>query len=217
MSVTIALADDHEVVRQGLRTLLEGEADFRVAGEASNGADAVALVERTRPDVLLVDLMMPGMNGLDVIRLVRQGSPQTRVIVASMHADESYVSEALRLGAVAYVLKQSPACAMVEAVRKAVAGQRYLSPPLSEANLHDYRARSQATPLDLYETLTERESQVLLWSADSLTSAAIAQRLAVSTRTVEQHRAALLRKLGVTSQAELIRYAFRRGLLPLQP
>jgi two-component system response regulator NreC len=217
MSITtIVLADDHHIVRQGLRALLEAEPDFAVTGEAADGLVAAGLVERLKPDVLVLDLMMPGLNGLDVVRQVRQRSPQTRVIILSMHANEAYVLEALRNGVVGYVLKDSTASDLAQAVREAAAGRRYLSPPLSERAIEAYVHKADAAPLDLYETLSGREREVLHLAAEGYNNTEIAARLCISARTVETHRANVMRKLGLHSQTDLIRYALRRGILPME-
>ena len=144
----IVLADDHPIVRQGLCALLEAETDFQVVGEAGDGLEAVALVERVKPDVLVLDLMMPTLSGLEVARQTRQRSPQTRVVILSMHADEGYVLEALTAGASAYVLKKSTAGDLVKAIRDAIAGRRFLSPPLSERLIDAYVEKTRSAPLD---------------------------------------------------------------------
>jgi len=213
---TIALADDHQVVRNGLRVLLEAEPDFSVVGEAGDGLEAVRLVERLQPDALVLDLMMPGLNGLEVARQVSQRSPQTRVVILSMYDNEAYVLEALRAGAAAYVPKESTSAELVRAIREAVAGRRYLSPPLSERAIEIYIQRAESAALDPYETLTAREREVLHLVAEGHTNAEIAARLFVSPRTVETHRANLMRKLGLHTQTDLIRYALRRGILPME-
>jgi DNA-binding NarL/FixJ family response regulator len=213
---SIVLADDHHVVRQGLRVLLEAEPGLSIVGEAADGLEAVELVERLKPDVLIADLMMPNLSGLEVTRqVVRRGLP-TRVVLLSMHADEGYVAEGLRSGATAYVLKDSTAVELVRAVREATAGRRYLSPPLSERALESYLSRSEAATLDLYDTLTAREREVLRLAAEGMTSAEVSARLFISPRTVEIHRAHLMHKLGLKNQTELVRYALRRGILTLE-
>ena len=214
--LTIVLADDHHVVRQGLRTLLEGALDCTVVGEAADGRAAIELVKRLLPVVLVVDMVLPHLNGLDVIRQVQQIAPQTRIVVLSMHADEAYVREALRAGATAYVLKESHADEFVQAVQQAAAGKRYLSFPLTERALDAYIAQSAETPFDLAETLTGREREVLVMAAQGATTADIATRLSLSGRTVEAYRARMMRKLGLRSQMDLIRYALRQGLIALE-
>ena len=210
---TIVLADDHRVVRQGLRALLEAESGFRLVGEAGDGLETVQLVERLHPDVLVLDLMMPGLNGLEVTLQVGKRSPQTRVVILSMHANEAYVLEALRNGAAGYVLKDASAAELVQAVREVAAGRRYLSSPLSERAIEAYVGKAQETTLDRYETLTTREREVLHLVAEGHTNAEIAARLSISPRTAETHRANMMRKLGLQTQTDLIRYALRRGII----
>jgi DNA-binding NarL/FixJ family response regulator len=213
---TIVLADDHHVVRQGLRSLLEAEPDFSVVGETGDGLEATQLVERLQPDVLVLDLMMPSLNGLEVTRQVSQRSPQTHVVILSMHANEAHVLEALRAGAAAYVLKESTSAELVRAVHEAIAGRRYLSPPLSERAIEVYMQKAEPAALDPYETLTAREREVLHLVAEGHTNAEIADRLFISRRTVETHRANLMRKLSLRTQTDLISYALRRGILPME-
>lgn len=216
MTTTIFLADDHHVVRQGLRALLEGEPGLSIVGEAADGLEAANMVERLKPDVLVVDLMMPGLNGLEVTRQVSKRSPQTRVLLLSMHANEGYVLEALRHGATAYVLKDCTAEELVRAVHEVAAGRRYLSPPLSERAIESYLQKAESATLDIYNTLTSREREVLQLSAEGLTGAEISARLFISPRTVEIHRANLMRKLSLRNQTDLVRFALRRGIVPLE-
>ena len=211
---TVILADDHAIVRHGLRTLLENEPGISLVGEADDGLAAIRLVEQLRPDILIVDLMMPGLSGLEVTRQVRKCSPQTRIIVLSMHANEAYVLEALRHGALGYVLKGSQVRDLVQATQQVAAGRRYLSPPLSERAIEVYVQKAEATAvLDDYEILSTRERQVLHLAAEGRTNAEIGARLFISPRTAETHRARLMRKLGLQSHTELILYAIRRGLI----
>lgn len=213
--IKIVLADDHLVVRQGLRALLSAESDFSVVGEAGDGLEVLRVAERLKPDVLVLDLMMPGLTGLEVSRQVGKLSPQTRVVVLSMHANEAYVLETLRNGAYAYVLKDSGAEDLVTAVRQAAAGHRFLSPPLSERAIEAYQFRAGASSADPYETLTDRERQVFQLAAEGHTSTEIAARLGISPRTAETHRTNLMRKLNLRGHSELIRYALRRGIVPI--
>ncbi len=212
---TILLADDHHIVRQGLRVLLEAETDFDVVAEADNGLAAVELVERIQPDVAIVDLMMPDLNGLGVASHISQRAPTTSIVILSMHANEAYVLEALRNGVGAYVLKDSRANDLVHAVREVTAGRRYLSPPLSERAIAAYLEKAQTTTLDPYETLTNREREILQLTAEGHSATEIASRLSVSPRTVDTHRTNLMRKLDLHTQTELIRFAIRRGIIPL--
>ncbi len=211
----IVLADDHPVVRQGLRVLLEAEPDFSVVGEAGDGLETSGLVERLQPDVLVLDLLMPGLDGIEVIRQVRRRTPQTRVVVLSMHSDEAYVLEALGAGAAAYVLKKSTLAELGHAIREAVAGRHYLSPPLSEHAIEAYLEKAKAA-LDPYQTLTPREREVLHLVAEGCTNVEVAARLSISPRTVEMHRSHLMRKLDLHTQTDLVRYALQKGILPLK-
>lgn len=215
MAVTILLADDHHVMRQGLRLLLEAQGDFRVVAEAGDGLEAVKLAERLKPHVLIADLMMPGINGLEVARQVSHRSPHTRIVVLSMYGHEPYVLEALRNGAAGYVLKDADAAELLRAVHEVAAGRRYLSPPLSEHAMEAYLQKARGAVLDLYETLTTREREVLQLAAEGRTNADIAAALGVSPRTVETHRAHLMHKLDLHTQADLIRYALKRGILSM--
>ncbi len=219
MSATrIVLADDHDIVRQGLRAVLEAAGDFTVVGESADGLEVPALVDRLRPNVLIVDLMMPGLSGLEVIRQVHERCPQVRIVVLSMHASEPYVLEALRNGAAGYVLKESSTAELVQAVREVTAGRRYLSQPLSDRAIQAYAEHADAAaPLDPYETLTTREREVLHLAAEGHSSTEIAAKLGISPRTAETHRANLMRKLNLQGHTDLIRYALRRGLLPPGP
>lgn len=211
--VSIVVVDDHQVVRQGLRTVLENEPGLSVVGEAADGLEALELVERLQPDIVIVDIMLSSLNGLEVIRRIRESTPHARLIVLSMHANEAYVFEALRNGASGYVLKDASGADVVRAVRVALAGGRYLSPPLSERAIDAYGERRRPT-LDRYETLTVREREVLQLTAEGFSSSDVAVRLSISARTVEAHRAHFMQKLGLHGQTELVRYAIRRGLLP---
>ncbi|MBI2460276.1 MAG: response regulator transcription factor [Candidatus Rokubacteria bacterium] len=216
--IGIVLADDHTLIRQALRGLLEAEPDLRIVGEAADGLEAVRLVERLQPNVLVVDILMPGLNGLDVTRQVRQESPSTQVVVLSMHATEAYVLEALRHGATGYVLKDSTSAELIQAVREAAAGRRYLSSPLSRRAIDAYAERARSAPsLDPYDTLTSREREVFQLVAEGHSNQETAARLSISPRTVETHRASVMRKLGLRTQSDLIRFALRRGLLPAEP
>ena len=213
---TIVLADDHTIVRQGLRVLLEAETDFSVIGEAADGLEVPDLVQRLRPDVLVLDLMMPGVNGLEVVWQIRQTSPETRVIILSMHASEAYVVAALRNGAAGYVVKDSSAAELLQAVREVVQGRRYLSPPFSQRSLEVYLEKAQGTPVDVHDTLTAREREVFHLAAAGHISSEIATMLSISPRTAEAHRASLMRKLGLRSQGDLISYALQRGIISIE-
>jgi len=210
--ITIVLVDDHQIVRQGLKAVLAGEPDLAVVGEGVDGIEAIRLVERHQPDVLVLDMMMPGLNGLDVTREVCARFPRTRAVVLSMHADEGYVLEALRNGAMGYVLKGAASSELVQAVRAAAEGRRYLSEPLSDRAIAVYGQSQTATAEDAYETLSTREREVLKLISEGLNNPEIAHRLKLSPRTIESHYRSLRSKLGLGSRVDIIKYAVRRGL-----
>ncbi len=217
-AITILLAEDHQMVRQGFRALLAGEKDFTIVGETGDGLEALRLTEHLKPRVLVLDLMLPGLNGLEVTRQLSKRETQTKIVILSMHANEAYVLAALRNGAAGYVLKDSSASDLVRAVREVLGGRRYLSPPLSEPAMAMYLEKAKTSnSLDIYETLTSREREVLQLAAEGHTTSEIATRLFISPRTVETHRANFMHKLALRTQTDLIRYALQRGILPMEP
>jgi len=216
VAITIVLADDHPVVRAGVRNLLEAEPDMRVIGEVHEALRVEDEVDRLQPDVLVLDLHMPDLSGLEVARRVTKRTPPTRIVVLSMHANEAYVVQALRNGALGYVLKGAPPQSLIDGVRAVAAGQRYFSPPLAAAVVDAYPARAGGAPLDEYDTLTGREREVLHLVANGNSSTEIAAKLFISPRTVETHRANIMRKLDLHSHTELIRYVMGRGLIDPQ-
>jgi two-component system response regulator NreC len=216
MTVTILLADDHPIVRQGIRHLLEAESDVKVVGEATDGLETLQLVEKLKPNVLIVDMMMPGLNGLEVLRQLKKRSPETLSIVLSMQSADAYVIEALKSGASGYILKDSGPSELVNAVRQVIQGQRFLSPKLSERLINTFLQTADKTVMDPYETLTDREREVLQMVSEGLTTPEVARRLSISPRTVELHRNRVMSKLGLRNQTDLIRYALRRGILPME-
>jgi RNA polymerase sigma factor (sigma-70 family) len=211
----IILADDHTIVRQGLRQLLMGERGFEIVGEAETGLEAVALVERLRPDVLVLDVMMPEINGIEVARSVKRRSPDTKVIILSMHDSEAFVVESLRAGVSAYLLKQTTSEDLVKAIHQAMKGQRYLSPSISDQLINNYMRQFEDEAFDVYDTLTPREREVFNLVAEGYTNSQVADKLSISVRTVERHRTKCMHKLELESQTDLIRYAIQRGVIPL--
>jgi two-component system response regulator NreC len=215
MSVTVLLADDHPIVRQGMRNLLEAETGYLVVGEAEDGLQAVQLAEQFKPDVAVVDMMMPRLNGLEAIRQITARVPHTRCIVLSMQSADPYVVQALKAGASGYVLKDSGPSEVVNAIQQVLSGRRYLSPQLSEKLIDLFIAKVESDVLDPYNALTTREREILQLAAEGLSNSNIAEQLSISTRTVEQHRQSMMNKMGFNNQTELIRFALKRGILPL--
>ena len=212
--INVVLADDHHVVRKGIKALLESEADIHVIGEAGSGAEAAQLAGQLKPNVMIIDLMLADMSGLAVIRQVRKRSPLTSAVVLSMYGNDCYVVEALQAGACSYVLKDSSPEELVRAVREASLGRRYLAPPLTDRAIEAYLQRSEESRLEPYDMLTSREREVLHLAAQGFTSSEIAERLFISPRTVEVHRARVMQKLGLRNRTELIHFAIRRGIIP---
>ncbi|MDD5312442.1 MAG: response regulator transcription factor [Dehalococcoidia bacterium] len=212
--ITVTLADDHHIVRHGIKALLEAEPDMRVVGEAGCGMEASQITQKMKPDVLVLDLMMPDINGLKLISQIKKRSPNTSIVVLSMYGNDCYVLEALQAGAKAYVLKDSPQDEFVRAVREAAAGHRYLAPPLSDRAIEAYLLKTEDTKLDPYDMLTFREREVLHQLIQGSTNVEISEQLCISRRTVEVHRARIMKKLGLHGRAELIHYAILRGILP---
>jgi DNA-binding NarL/FixJ family response regulator len=209
---TAIIADDHEIVRRGLRGILEGDGSCRVVAEAADGLAAVQLVEKHRPQILILDLNMPRLHGIEALRQVRSTSPQTRVMVLSMHSDEPYVIESLRVGASAYILKGSESQEIAHALKEVLAGRRFLSATLSEWAINALVTKP-VDDSDPLQTLTQRERMVVQLAAEGHNNPEIAEKLFISPRTAETHRTNLLRKLGLQTQTDLVRFAIRRGLI----
>ena len=207
--IRILLADDHAVVRQGFKMILDAEADMEIVGEAGNGRQAVDLAEQLRPDVVVMDVAMPELNGIEATRRLTADNPHIRVVALSMHKDSVYVREILRAGARGYLLKDSVADDLVAAVRAVAAGEGYLSPAISNAVLDDYR-KHVTNPIDL---LSSREREVLQMLAEGKTNKEIAVTLNLSVYTVDAHRGRIMEKLNVHSINELVRFAVRNGLV----
>ncbi|MCC7176937.1 MAG: response regulator transcription factor [Acidobacteria bacterium] len=211
----VMLADDHTLVRGGIRKILEGQPGIEVVAEAADGAAALDLVKSTDADVLVLDLKMPGTDGIDVLRAAKAIRPDLKVIILTMHAGQEYVSRAVKGGADAYLLKDSAVQDLVAAVDAVMAGQTYFSPAIQQqlAGL----LRSGGQPPSGTQTLTDREREVLTWLARGLSSKEVAKELNISVRTVETHRANLMHKLGVKSVAVLIQVAMREGIIDPAP
>ena len=212
--VRILLADDHTLVRQGLRKLLEERPDWEVIAEAGDGREAVRLAEQHKPDVAILDVAMPLLNGIETTRQITRRVPNTRVLVLSMHADEAYVTQILQAGATGYLLKDSADVDLLKAVGEAARGKSFFSPAIARVMLDDYvRQLAEKGITDRYESLSEREREIFQLIAEARTNKEIAALLNVSPSTVETHRAHIMEKLDLHSAAEIVLYAVRRGVI----
>jgi two-component system, NarL family, response regulator NreC len=212
--IRIVLADDHAVMRTGLRLVLERQSDFTVVGEASDGREAVALVQRETPDVLVMDIGMPNLNGIEAARQVAGAAPQVAVVILSMHSDESYVLRALKAGARGYLLKESAESDLIAAIRAVHAGKAFFSPAVSRMLVEDYVRQLQDREIeDSYELLTTREREILQLVAEGKSNKEVAAVLNLSLYTIETHRGNLMEKLGLHTVPELILYAVRKGVI----
>ena len=213
-TIRILLADDHTIVRQGLRKVLEERRDWEVVAEASDGREAVRLAEQCKPDVAVVDVAMPLLNGIEATRQITRRSPNTRVLILSMHADEAYVTQIMQAGAAGYLLKDSADVDLMQAVSAVAAGKSFFSPAIARVMLDDYvRQLADKGIADRYDSLSDREREIFQLIAEGKTNKEIAALLSVSPSTVETHRAHIMEKLDVHSAAEIVLYAVRRGVI----
>ena len=212
MSTTILLVDDHRIVREGLRTLLGQQPDLEVVGEAADGRDAVTQARLLRPDVIVMDIAMPELNGVEATRLILAELPQARVVALSMYADRRFVAEILRAGALGYVLKDGAFEELALAIRTITEGKTYLSPSIAGLVVEELLQRSSAPGSPSLGGLTPRERQVLKLLADGMRPREIAQELSISVKTVEVHKQNLMNKLEIHTASELTRFAIREGL-----
>lgn len=210
----LLLGDDHRLVRHGLRKILETRADWEVVAEVGDGREAVARAAEHQPDVAILDIGMPLLNGIDAAQLVLQRSPRTRVLILSMHADEAYVTRALKAGATGYLLKDSADTDLLNGVAAVAAGHSFFSPAVGKLMLDDYVRRvSQVEAVDKYATLSPREREIFQLVAEGRTNREVADILEISAATVETHRARILQKLEIHNTAELVLFAVRRGIV----
>jgi two-component system, NarL family, response regulator NreC len=210
----VLLADDHGIVRRGLKSLIENETDARVIGEAADGLEALRLCDEHKPDVLIVDIGMPKLNGLDVAARVQKQERPPRVVILSMHADESYIMRALAAGARAYLLKEATDEDLVPALRAVAAGKPFFSPLVAGVLVEDYVRQLQARGLtDSYHLLTDREREVLQLLAEGRSNKEVATLLDLGLSTIETHRANLMQKLNLHNTAEIVLYAVRKGII----
>ncbi|MFM8322848.1 MAG: response regulator [Chloroflexota bacterium] len=213
MSTKILLADDHVLLRQGIRQLIQTEPSFEVVAEANDGREAVEMTEQLNPDVLVLDVMLPELNGLEVLRTVKTTRPEIKVVMLSAYHDEEYVRESLRYGAIGYVLKDTPFAELLHAIREALMGHYYLCQPFNQHAINAYIGGRVERSADSFESLTTRERQVFKLTAMGMTSGQIGIQLKISPRTVEVHRANMMHKLHLRTHAEVTRLAINRGIL----
>jgi two-component system, NarL family, response regulator NreC len=214
--IQVLLVDDHTIVRKGLRALLDAEPNITVIGEAETGREALKQAHELLPDIVLMDISMPDMNGAEATRQIRHRLPSVKVLVLSMHADEEFVFQLLRAGASGYLIKKTATEELILAIKTIFQGHSFLSPAISTTVIDAYvRRAGEMTAEDHYEILTEREREVLQLVAEGHTSREISERLHITTRTVDTHRANLMAKLGIHTVAELTKYAIRRGIIAL--
>lgn len=214
MKIHILLADDHTILRAGLKMMLNAQPDMEVVGEAQDGRQVLQEVQRLQPDIILMDITMPDMNGIEATRQIKKLVPEVKVLVLTMHENEEYVFQALRAGASGYMLKEAADTELITALHVIRSGQFYLSPTAQSVMVGDYLQRVRSgEEKDSYSSLTEREREILKLVAEGYTNNQIAERLVISPKTVDTHRTHVMDKLNLHSRAELVKYAMRRGLL----
>lgn len=211
MAIRIIVTDDHGLLRAGMRTLLDQQTDFEVVGEAENGAQAVELVKRLQPDVVLMDISMPDMDGLEAMKKILANDPNARVLLVTVHEDTGLMREAIHIGAAGYILKRAVESELIDAIHAVLKGEIYIHPAMTRGLLE--QANQPVENSTRAETLTVREVEVLKLVAEGYTNRHIAELLHISIRTVETHRANLMAKLGISSRVELVRYATQRGMI----
>ena len=216
MSIKILLADDHKIMRAGLRSLLEKEHDMEVVAEASQGRNAVRLAREHAPDIVIIDITMPDLNGVEAARQILSETPGIKVVALSMHSDEQFIAGMLKAGASGYLLKDCAAEELCHAIRAVMAGETYLSPKIASIVVEDYRRDLSRDELEHVTELTAREKEVLQLVAEGQTSKKIAEQLCVSVKTVEAHRQQIMDKLNIRTVAGLTKYAIRKGITSIQ-
>lgn len=212
--IRVLIADDHEIVRAGIRLLVNGQADMEVIGEARDGAESVKLAVATAPDVVLMDISMPVMTGIEATRAIKASNSEIEIVGLTMHADERYFFELLKAGASGYVVKGGAPHELLEAIRAAARGQAYIHPSVAGRLIGDFVKRAEAGEAEL-DGITDRERQVLELIARGLTGREIAKQLEISANTVDRHRSNIMAKLDLHNKAELVRYAVRKGLIEI--
>jgi two-component system response regulator NreC len=214
MKIRLMLVDDHQVVRSGLRMLLGGESDVEIVGEAGTAAEALEAVQKLRPQVVLMDIGLPDMSGIDATRAIKRTHPEVAVVALTIHEDEEYFFKMLEAGAGGYVPKRAAPEELLTAIRTAAAGEVYLYPSLAKLLVRDYLAQARSSEAGTtLDGLTDREQEVLRYLAEGSDNDEIAEALVISAKTVARHRENIMRKLGLHSRAELVRYAIRKGII----
>ena len=212
--IRVLLAEDHTIVREGIRSLLVGEEDIKVVGEARDGREAVRLAETLKPHVILMDIAMPVLNGIEATKQIKKQQPEIQVLILTMYDDETYIRYILQYGASGYILKQAAVEEVVSAIRIVSRGDSYLSPKVSRKVIDEYaRIAGDGFPKDVYDSLSDREREVLQLVSEGNSNKKISDLLFISVRTVEAHRTNLMRKLDLHSVSELTRYAIQRGII----
>jgi len=212
--IRVLLADDHTILRAGLRIMLNAQVDISVVGEASDGRQAISETARLSPDVVIMDITMPDLNGIEATKQIKKAMPEVKVLMLTMHENDGYLFQSLRAGASGYMMKESADTELIQAIRAVQGGRFYLSPAAQSMMVGDYLQRVKAgEEKDSYNDLTEREREILKLVAEGLTNNQIAERLVISPKTVDTHRTHVMDKLNLHSRAELVKYAMRRGLL----
>ena len=216
-TIKIFLADDHTIVREGLAKLLEGEANLQVVGEAENGREAVGKVEELKPDIVLMDIAMPMLNGIEATRQIRKICPETKIIILSMHSHERYISELFRLGASGYLLKSAAGTDIINAIQASLKGETYLSPSISNKVVEGYISiKKESHQENLYNRLSNREREVFQMIAEGRSTKQIAEILFISPSTVKSHRANIMEKLEMHNISQLIQFAIHLGIVEIQ-
>ncbi len=213
MTIRLLLVDDHAVVRSGLRMLLENEEDIQILGEAGTGREALSSIEQLQPDLVLIDIGLPDMTGIEVTRQIKQRWPAVVVVALTIHEDEEYFFQMLQAGASGYVPKRAAPEELLMALRTAAEGGVYLYPSLAKLLVHDYLSGEREASVNVLDGLTEREQEVLVHLADGASNREIAETLSISPKTVARHRENIMRKLNLHSRAELVKYAIKKGII----
>jgi DNA-binding NarL/FixJ family response regulator len=214
-AMKVLVVDDHEVVRQGIKMVLETDPELEVVGEAASGEDAIERVRDLHPNVVVMDIGMPGLSGFEATRRIRQSNPDVQVLALTVHDSEAYVFQMLQAGATGYIVKRAPAVEVIQAVKRAYRGEAVLHPSVAKLLIRDYLSRVEKGEEASYDTLSDREREILKLIAEGKTNREMADLLFLSVKTVQAHRANLMRKLGMHDRTELVKYAIRKGIIGL--